>query len=187
MEELSGHSDERLLHARERPADSFAVFYRRHVEAILRFAAARGADVETAADVVAETFAIALAKRVRYEPRYETARPWLLGIAARELADAQRGGARERERRRRLAREPIALSAADREGYAALTDGDADVDVEALLAGLPPAQRTAVVGRVIDEQPYAAVAQGLGLSQTATRKAVSRGLAAMRAQLGRHR
>jgi RNA polymerase sigma factor (sigma-70 family) len=178
-------SDERLLSDRRRPSDSFALLYRRHVVAVLRFVAACGADADTAADVVSETFAVALSKRYRYRARHPTARLWLLGIAARELAEARRRTARERQYHQRLALEAIRLSPSDRDDYAVMHDSP--VTVDALLSELPDAQRSAVTARVIGEREYADVARLLGMSEPATRKNVSRGLATLRAHLGRNR
>jgi len=56
------------------PAEAFAVFYRRHVDALIRFAASRGLNADAAADVVAETFLGALKARHRYRPERENAR-----------------------------------------------------------------------------------------------------------------
>lgn len=178
-------SDERLLDDRDRPSDSFAMFYRRHVAAVLRFVAARGADADTAADVVSETFAVALVKRYRYRAVHETARLWLLGIAARELAETRRRRIREQRFHRRVAIDDIRLTAADRDDYAQLHDSP--IEVDALLRELPAAQRSAVSARVIGERDYAEVARLLGMSEPATRKNVSRGLATLRAHLGRNR
>jgi RNA polymerase sigma factor (sigma-70 family) len=183
METLNSRSDAELLGDQERPADAFAVLYRRHVSSVLRFVAARGADADTAADIVAETFMIALAKRGRYRPQHSSARLWLLGIAARELADVHRHSVRDRERQRRLAQEPIELTTADRESYNPHVG--CPIDLRELLGSLPDAQRLAVAGRVMQDQEYADIARQLGLSEPATRKVVSRGLAAMRAQLER--
>jgi RNA polymerase sigma-70 factor (ECF subfamily) len=52
---------------------SFALFYRRHVDAMLGFFSRRTRDAELAADLTAETFAAALAGRAQYKP--SSARP----------------------------------------------------------------------------------------------------------------
>jgi DNA-directed RNA polymerase specialized sigma24 family protein len=53
----------------------------------------------------------------------------------------------------------------------------------AALASLPPAQRAAVEARVVEELEYADIAGALRCSEQVVRKRVSRGLAALRAQL----
>ena len=49
-------------------ADGFAVFYRRHVDAILRYHARSTRNAEVAADLAAETFAAALEAKHRFKP-----------------------------------------------------------------------------------------------------------------------
>ncbi|MGX6449513.1 RNA polymerase sigma factor [Patulibacter sp. S7RM1-6] len=176
-------SDEELLHDRAEPAETFAVFYRRHLDAVLRFAAARGADAEQAADVASETFVAALAHRHAYTARHEGARLWLLGIAARKLVDGHRRMQGDRHRVEALAR-AIELTPRDRDGYARLLGDTAARDY---LADLPEQQRHAVRERIIADRTYADIARDLGLSEQAARKQVSRGLARLRDQIGRDR
>jgi len=52
-----------------------------------------------------------------------------------------------------------------------------------LLDRLPAVQRDAVHARVIDERSYAELAAELRISEANARKRVSRGLAALRAEL----
>jgi RNA polymerase sigma factor (sigma-70 family) len=178
MHDLGRCDDAALLHARERLDVTFAVFYRRHVEAVLRFCARRGLAASEAADVTAETFATALRSRDAYRPELGTGRAWLLGIAAHRLADGARRSAREQRTQRRLALEPIALTERDLADYAAL-QGEAG----AALAALPEPQRSAVQARVIEEQDYTTIGQRLDVSEAAARQRVSRGLAALRTHL----
>jgi RNA polymerase sigma factor (sigma-70 family) len=57
-------------------------------------------------------------------------------------------------------------------------------DLRSALAGLPAEQREAVVRRVLAEQPYPVIAEDLRCSEQVVRKRVSRGLAALRRELG---
>jgi RNA polymerase sigma factor (sigma-70 family) len=50
----------------------------------------------------------------------------------------------------------------------------------AALAALPETQREAVRAHVLDEQPYAELAQRLGIPEATVRQRVSRGLARLR-------
>jgi RNA polymerase sigma factor (sigma-70 family) len=183
---LEGRGDAELLADTERPADAFAVFYRRHVAALLRFAASRGMDADTAADVVADTFFAALKGRAGYRAEHDTARLWLLTIAVRRLADVHRRRATEQRRAERLQTEAIVLSATDRDGYERLLAGADGLGLDA-LADLPEAQQQAIRARVVEDRGYAEIAATLGLSEPATRQHVSRGLAALRRTLGRQR
>lgn len=186
---MPGHaqrSDVELLHDTEEPAQSFATFYRRHVGAILRFAARRNLDADTAADVVAETFFAALAGRARYRPESDSARLWLLGIAARQAADVHRKRAKELRKEERLRHEAVTITDADRDDYRRLLD-DPDEDARNVLGDLPEAQQHAIRARVLEHRDYAEIARDLGLSEPAARQRVSRGLAALRAKLGKER
>ena len=49
--------------------------------------------------------------------------------------------------------------------------------------GLPGEQRQAIEGRVLEEEPYAAIAAGIGCSEQVVRKRVSRGLATLRREM----
>jgi DNA-directed RNA polymerase specialized sigma24 family protein len=60
---LHEQNDARLLSDRAQPDESFAIFYRRHAEAIVRFAASRGLGADEAADVVSDTFTKSLQMR----------------------------------------------------------------------------------------------------------------------------
>src|SRR5688572_74515 len=140
-------SDEELLAGRA--AGSFAVFYRRHVEALLGFFARRTRDAELAADLTAETFAAALVARGRFDPARGNAAAWLYGIALHKLADAQRRAGAEQRARRRLGMERIELTDADIARIDAL---GSDTRAEALVERLAPDQRDAIRAHVIDER-----------------------------------
>ena len=80
--------------------DAFALFFRRHELAVERFVARRAANPSDVPDVVADVFFAALTAAHRYEPRSDSALPWLYGIGQRKLQG----------RSRRLARHMRALT-----------------------------------------------------------------------------
>lgn len=178
-------SDAQLLHDRDDPAETFAVFYRRHVDAVLRFCASRGADADAAADVTSDTFLSALRTRHGYDASYPDARLWLLTIASRKLVDRHRRAAGDRHRRDALLASAPRPTDRDRDAYAAVLDGGSDA--MNALADLPEQQRAAIRERVLNDRGYAEIARDLGLSEQATRQHVSRGLARLRKQMGRNR
>jgi RNA polymerase sigma-70 factor (ECF subfamily) len=51
------------------------------------------------------------------------------------------------------------------------------------LTRLPGEQREAIEKRVLEEEPYAAIAAGIGCSEQVVRKRVSRGLATLRREV----
>jgi RNA polymerase sigma-70 factor (ECF subfamily) len=179
-------SDAELLHDRTDPEGTFALFYRRHVDALLRFCASRGADADTAADVTSDTFLSALSHREAYDATYPDARLWLLSIASRKLIDRHRQAAGDRHRQQALMATAPRPTDRDRDAYAALLEGDGGRALD-VLADLPENQRDAIRERVLHDRHYADIARDLGLSEQATRQQVSRGLARLRAQLGRNR
>lgn len=179
-------SDAELLHDVGDPAGTFAVFYRRHVDALLRFCASRGVDADTAADVTSDAFLSALAHRAGYDATYPDARLWLLSIASRKLIDRHRRAAGDRHRRDALLATAPRPTDRDRDAYAALLEEDGGPALD-VLADLPESQRDAIRQRVLHDRQYAEIARDLGLSEQATRQQVSRGLARLRSQLGRDR
>jgi RNA polymerase sigma-70 factor (ECF subfamily) len=161
---------------------SFAVFYRAHVDQLLGYFARRTRDPEMAADLTAETFAAALAGRHRFRPEAGSATAWLYGIAAHQLAHAQRRAAAETRARRRLGMERIDLLDSDIERINAMAyEPNALVWVERLA----PDQRDAVTGHVIDERGYDEMAAEAHTSEAVVRQRVSRGLAFLRQRMGR--
>ena len=106
-------SDDELLTAGG--ANGFSIFYRRHVDAVLRYHARSTGNAEAAADLTAETFAAALEAKRRFTPGGPPARAWLFGIAGKKLADYRRKGyAEDRARRENwsLERDPTNPNAA---------------------------------------------------------------------------
>ena len=170
-------SDEALLAAGG--SAEFAVFYRRHAEDVLRYFARRVREPEAAADLTAETFAAAVVAQGRFRPERGSAAAWLYGIAGHKLADFQRRGRLEDRARRQLGMDRREASGDDRAAIEAMSR---DV-VVSLLAGLPRDQRDAVSGHVIADQTYEALAERAGVSQSAMRHRVSRGLRTLRNKL----
>jgi RNA polymerase sigma factor (sigma-70 family) len=181
---MDERSDDDLLAATRAEPEAFAVFYRRHVEALLAYFARRTRDAELAADLTAETFAAALGGAHRHRPDKGPAIAWLYGIARRQLAHAIRRGAVEDRARRRLGMAPLTLTDEALERVEALATADASARIlREGLEALPPDQREAVLARVLEEQEYAELASHTGTSESVVRKRVSRGLAGLRSRL----
>lgn len=181
MHDFHHWDDAALLKEDQHRAETFAVFYRRHVEAVVRFFARRRVEAPDAADLTAEVFAAALIARRRYREDAGNARSWLLGIAAHKLADRGRLWAREQSACQRLGLEAIELTRQDLADYEALCDEEAAATNA--LSELPEGQRKVVHARVVDGDDYKAIAREHGLSEVAARQRVSRGLAALRGRL----
>lgn len=81
---MEEYSDARLLAATgEGDGDAFGVLFRRHVRPITGYAVRRCDNADDVADLVSDTFMIALDAANRYVPQTDTALPWLFGIARR--------------------------------------------------------------------------------------------------------
>ncbi|MCW3004413.1 MAG: polymerase, sigma-24 subunit, subfamily [Conexibacter sp.] len=164
--------------------DAFAVFYRRHVRALLGYLLSRTRRPELAADLCAETFAVALEQSARYDPERAPARAWLFAIANSRLVDSARRGQVESRARQRLGMPVRALTDLDLERVEELVDAGRGLNAERLVADLPPEQRQAVLARIVDERDYAEIAARLRVSEAVVRQRVSRGLGALRASIG---
>lgn len=177
-------SDQDLLEAtRAGDADAFGEFFARHAETVLVFLRRRAGSAELAADLTAETFAAALLAVHRgHAGKVPNGAAWLLGIARHKLIDSYRGARVE------------ATSRFDA-GIPELTATDEDLDRIDRLAGVAPAasialdqlsddEREAIVERILRERAYDEIAADAGVSETAIRKRVSRGLTRLRAELG---
>ena len=172
-------SDSDLLLDARTSADPFGVFYERYFASVLAFFRRRVPGPEEAFDLTAETFAAALSSVPRFRPGPEPPQAWLFAIARHKLSEALRRSRVQDEARRALAMQPIRL---DDEAIEILEETACAPAVE-LLETLAPEQRAAVKAHHLEERGYAEIATELSCSESVIRKRVSRGLAAMRAQL----
>ena len=91
-----------LVQAREDP-DAFAAFYDAYAERVLIFFTRRVLDVDTAFDLLSETFATALEQRGQFRgATAEEEQGWLFAIARSELSHYWRHGRVERSALARL-------------------------------------------------------------------------------------
>jgi RNA polymerase sigma factor (sigma-70 family) len=179
MNSAEQRSDSELLLAARTCSEPFGVFYERHVASVLAFFRRRVRGSEEAFDLTAETFAAALASVPRFEPGPEPPQAWLFAIARNKLSEALRRSHIQDEARRALAMQPIQL---DDEAIEILETTARAAAVE-LLETLAPEQRDAINARHLEDRGYAEIAAELRCSESVIRKRVSRGLAALHAQL----
>jgi RNA polymerase sigma-70 factor (ECF subfamily) len=175
-------SDEELLAATATDAEAFAVFYRRHLRAVLGYLVHRTGRPDLAADLAAETFAAALQSLPTYRET-GVARAWLFGIANHKLADSARRHAVADRSRTELGMAAVELTDHDLERAEELLDAQR-LDLGALLDELPPEQREALQARIVEERDYRELAAEWSCSEAVVRQRVSRGLTALRRRLG---
>jgi RNA polymerase sigma factor (sigma-70 family) len=162
--------------------DLFTAVFERHSAEILRYVYARlGPDL--AEDVTAETFLAAFRCRDRYYGACSDARPWLYGIAIRQIRRHRRVEAR----RLRLLRSALADGptpdhgdrAAERVTAARLGPRLADA-----VARLPRQDRELLLLIAWAELSYAEAATALGATTSAVKARLHRIRVRMRQQLG---
>jgi RNA polymerase sigma factor (sigma-70 family) len=164
--------------------DAFGAFYRRHVRRIAAFHLARTHEAQDAADLTAETFAVALEGLGRFDPDRGEPVAWLFGIARHRLSRMRRRGAVEDRARKRMGLERLELDDAGIAAVEAASSAElVRVELREGFEKLPPDQRDAVALRVLLEHEYAEVADAAGVTELVARKRVSRGLSALRARL----
>src|SRR3954453_6929386 len=136
-------------------ATSFHAAFRAHVRAVRAYTLRRPAP-EDAADIVAETFAVAWR---RWDDAPADPLPWLLGIARRVLANARRTSSRAGGLAVRLAAEP--REAAPEPGEA-IAEAEA---VRAALSRLSPRDRETLMLVAWEGLDPAAAARAAGCSR----------------------
>lgn len=173
---------ELLAAARDGDGPAFGIFYRRRQALVLAFLVRRTSTPEVAADLLAETFAAALAA-VLDERRELPEEPvgWIVTIARNKLTDSIRRGEVEAAARTRLQMEPLRLHDSDVAEVERLGE---QTDLLAELAELLPAdQLDALRERVLEGKDYAEIAGALRCSEAVVRKRVSRALTTLRARM----
>lgn len=126
-------------------------------------------------DVVQETLLAIHVKRHTWRPDAPVL-PWVYAIARFKLIDAFR----RRGRRIEVEIDEIAETFAE-----PVTETVSERDVNRALEGLPPAQRSVVSSISVDGQSIGETAAKLGISETAVRVSLHRGLAAIAKRFGR--
>jgi RNA polymerase sigma-70 factor, ECF subfamily len=168
---------ELIVASRSDPA-KFRELYDRLADGLLGYFYVRVLDAEVAADLLAETFAVAFERRGRFRDHGKPGAAWVYGIAAKELSRWYRRQAVELRAVRRLGVSVPALDDASIARIEALVDSDSRrAAVEAALGRLPDGERRAVELRVVDELAYAEIAAQLSCTEGAARTRVHRGLA----------
>jgi RNA polymerase sigma-70 factor (ECF subfamily) len=151
-------------------AREFAEAAERHLDDVHAYLVYLTGDRATAEELTAETFARALERWHRYDPRRGGARTWLCQLARSTALDHFRA---EDRRRRREGRYAVADS---REGAEAVFGEGLSAELERALARLSAAEREVVALRVVLELDGDGAARVLGISTTACSTRLSRAL-----------
>ena len=181
MTERARRTDAELLRESRRDPDAFVALYDRYAMRAARWAAHAGVPESDVIDVVGELFAQAWRSRRRFrDPGDGSAAAWLQAIVRHIAAHLHRRGTVEATARNRLGLTVERAAPADEEPSALIDATWLGPNLETALAGLPPAQATAVRLRVIDELDYAEIGSRLSCTPVTARKHVSLGLRVLR-------
>lgn len=169
--------------------DAFSAVYGREAERVLIFLVRRTLDVAVAADLMAETFALAFCSWSRLRGRSDPeVRAWLFTVARRQLSRYLR---RARVERRAVQRLGVRVPLLHEDDIAAIEEraglAQLRIALGVELARLSREQQDALRLRVVEERPYPEVARVLGVSEQAARARVSRGLRALAGALEPYR
>jgi RNA polymerase sigma-70 factor, ECF subfamily len=171
-------NDAELIVASQHDARAFRELYDRWAEQLLAYFYRRVFDAEVAADLLAETFAVAYERRRSFRDVGRPGGAWLYGIAAKELSHWFR---RQRVEQRAVRRLGIEVPPLDDDSVARI-EALADVidhreALAAAMARMTLGEREAVELRVVDELAYAEIAARLDCTENTARQRVHRGLA----------
>lgn len=179
----SARSDAELIRLTDTEPEAFGELYRRHIGAVVSFFARRTADAEMTAELAAETFAVALETRARFDPARGTPVAWIFGIARNLLRQYWRHRSVDDRARRRVGIQ----TEVDRVSIDELDRVIARLDaapILTLLDSLPSRQGDAVRLRILDHASYAHIGIVLGTTADNARLLVHRGLRSLARRLG---
>lgn len=153
---------------------AFAELFERHARLVGAFAARRvGSDA--AEDVLSETFLVAFRRRAAFDPAWDSAKPWLLGIASRLM---------KKHRGREAAQWRSFVAAAGREDHiaedaseAAAERADAEASVRALaprIAALARRDRDTLLLYAWGDLTYQEIGRALGIPTGTVRSRLNR-------------
>jgi len=148
----------------------FAEAAERHLDDVHAFLVYLTGDRALAEDLTAETFARALERWRRFDPRRGSARAWLCQIARSTALDHFRAEDRRRRREGRFA------AGEQREDAGSVFGEGLSPALEQALARLSAAEREVVALRVVLELEGEVAARVLGISTTACSTRLSRAL-----------
>ncbi len=152
---------EAIVASREAP-EHFALIFRRHYRTVYRYVVgAVGRD--DGPDVAADVFVRAFAARHRFDTRFRSARPWLLGIAAHLVRRVYRSRERRDRALRLLGGYAVPDVGFEDDAVARIDAGDRVGSVGALLGSLSPEQRDVVGLFALGGLSYEEIAQALDI------------------------
>lgn len=155
----------------------FVDIYHTHKDAIYSFVLYRvGNNRDVAEDIVSDVFLKAYRNFDSYNTQYQVT-TWLYTITRNTLIDHYRKG------RVTLDIDDVPIADTEDPLYRLVTEDISEREVHEAIAQLPAIQQQAITGQFFAGKTAKELAAELGISHAATRKHVSRGLAALRRAL----
>ena len=169
---MTQSTDDRLrIEAAQRDPARFGDLYEENFYRVYAYIARRVGDRHEAEDLTADVFREALAGIGRFEWRGVPFAAWLLGIAARVVADHFRRSGRE-----------TGTPAANPEQYST-NEVERSAMLFQLLERLPEAQFRVIHMRFVEQKSIREIAQELGRSEGAVKQLQLRAIESLRAQM----
>ena len=165
------HDDRTQIEAAQRDPSRFADLYEQNFYRIYAYVVRRVGDRHQAEDLTADVFREALAGIGKFEWRGVPFAAWLVGIAARVLADHWRRSGRETGN---PSREPEA---------AVPTEVEHSTMLFQLVDRLPETQFRVIHMRFVEQKSIREIAQELGRSEGAVKQLQLRAIESLRAQM----
>ncbi len=175
---------ELLLRLTESDADAFATLFSRWRPRLVSFFRHRRLQADDAEDLADGCLEVVWRRRTSFVATVAPGSAWIFGIARRELARHWRQKANEARTTNRLS---VLIDLTDDGAFESIEDRiDAAMVTAQLSVGLqalPPAERSAIVLRILEQRTYPEIARLLECSEPAARQRVSRGLQHLRSTL----
>jgi RNA polymerase sigma-70 factor (ECF subfamily) len=156
-------------HIRQHIEEEFDELYGK-VFGYLRIRIPRDEDAE---DVAAEVFTKAWKRARSYNAEYGTVSMWLFGIARHEAATYWKNHSITQ-----IDYDTVAHVLHD-EGKRVAREND-EIDLDRFIQGLSEEQRTLIIRHYLDGISHAEIARGIGRTESAVRKTVSRAMRALK-------
>ncbi|MGD0381532.1 MAG: RNA polymerase sigma factor [Acidimicrobiales bacterium] len=182
-------TDAELMAASLHDPQQFALIFDRHARAVHRYVAFR-ANLGDVDDVVSEAFLTAFRTRARYDRAYDSALPWLLGIATHVLNHHRRSEGRRLTRLRAAAQAPETEFDLAETVAAGVDDAAETERVARALARLDDRYRDILLLAAGADLTYDEIARALGIPIGTVRSRLARGRRRLRELLdpgGQHK
>ncbi|MGW7511168.1 RNA polymerase sigma factor [Streptomyces massasporeus] len=179
MTDLAG-GDAELIRASLQEPERFAALFDRHAPAIHQYVARRlGRDA--ADDVTAETFLTAFRIRARFDPARAGVRPWLYGIAAKQIGRHRRQEVQALKLLARTGHDPVADSWTDSADDRVAAEAAAR-PLAGALARLSAGDRHVLLLFAWADFSYQEIAEALGIPVGTVRSRLNRARRKLRTQ-----